>query len=72
MVSKMSVRKNEQFLHKPKIIYGHLFKGYDYVMIDDCWSEMERDKTTGRLVPDRKRFPNGIKGSWYNIRPSCK
>ena len=37
--------------------------GYEYVMIDDCWSEMERDKLTGRLVPDRKRFPNGIKGN---------
>ena len=37
--------------------------GYEYIMIDDCWSEMERDKHTGRLVPDRKRFPNGIKGT---------
>ena len=35
--------------------------GYEYVCIDDCWSEMERDKD-GNLVPDKTRFPNGIKG----------
>lgn len=32
--------------------------GYEYVNIDDCWSELERDNGTGRLVPDHKRFPN--------------
>ena len=36
--------------------------GYEYVNIDDCWSELERDPTTGQLIPDKKRFPNGIKG----------
>ena len=35
--------------------------GYRYVVIDDCWSERERDPRTGRLVPDRKKFPAGIK-----------
>jgi len=35
--------------------------GYEYVNIDDCWSEMQRD-THNRLVPNQKRFPNGIKG----------
>ncbi|XP_072218300.1 alpha-N-acetylgalactosaminidase [Leuresthes tenuis] len=34
--------------------------GYVYVNIDDCWSSMERDKQ-GRLQPDPKRFPGGIK-----------
>jgi len=34
--------------------------GYEYVMIDDCWSEMERDSNK-RLVPHKQRFPNGIK-----------
>jgi alpha-galactosidase len=35
--------------------------GYQYVNIDDCWSEMERD-AQNRLVPNKKRFPHGIKG----------
>ncbi|XP_065074857.1 alpha-N-acetylgalactosaminidase-like [Ochlerotatus camptorhynchus] len=39
---------------------GYLEAGYDYVNIDDCWSEMQRD-SSGRLVPDKKRFPNGMK-----------
>ncbi|XP_042013413.1 alpha-galactosidase 3-like [Salvia splendens] len=34
--------------------------GYDYVNIDDCWSEMARD-SKGQLVPDEKTFPSGIK-----------
>ncbi|XP_066155959.1 alpha-N-acetylgalactosaminidase-like [Euwallacea fornicatus] len=34
--------------------------GYEYVIIDDCWASKERD-TKGRLQPDPKRFPNGIK-----------
>jgi alpha-galactosidase len=33
--------------------------GYEYVNIDDCWSEMERD-AEGRLVPDDVKFPDGI------------
>lgn len=39
---------------------GYLAAGYDHVNIDDCWSEMKRD-SSGRLVPDKKRFPNGMK-----------
>lgn len=39
---------------------GYLQAGYNFVNIDDCWSEMKRD-SSGRLVPDKKRFPNGIK-----------
>lgn len=34
--------------------------GYDYLVIDDCWSEKERDEN-GRLVPDKEKFPNGMK-----------
>ncbi|NUP42496.1 MAG: glycoside hydrolase family 27 protein [Streptomyces sp.] len=34
--------------------------GYEYVNIDDCWAETSRD-SDGNLVPDRTRFPNGIK-----------
>ena len=35
--------------------------GYVSVNIDDCWSELQRDETTDRLVPDKSRFPRGIK-----------
>ena len=34
--------------------------GYEYVVIDDCWALKERDKD-GRLVPDPKKFPHGMK-----------
>ena len=40
---------------------GYKEAGYEYVVIDDCWLEHERDPQTQRLVPDRKRFPNGMK-----------
>jgi alpha-N-acetylgalactosaminidase len=35
--------------------------GYVYVNIDDCWSERHRDETTKRLLPDKSRFPRGMK-----------
>ncbi|MFI5913003.1 NPCBM/NEW2 domain-containing protein [Dactylosporangium sp. NPDC051541] len=35
--------------------------GYNYVNIDDCWSQKERD-ADGRLVPDPVKFPAGIRG----------
>lgn len=40
---------------------GYLEAGYEYVNIDDCWSELARDDSR-RLVPDRSRFPNGLSG----------
>lgn len=39
---------------------GYAAAGYKYITIDDCWPEPERDKD-GRLQPDHKRFPSGIK-----------
>ena len=39
---------------------GLLDAGYNYLVIDDCWAEHERD-SGGRLVPDAKKFPNGMK-----------
>lgn len=39
---------------------GFLERGYEYIVIDDCWSEMERDEN-GRLVPDPIKFPHGMK-----------
>lgn len=38
---------------------GYKDVGYEYVNIDDCWSEKER--VNGRIVPDKDRFPHGLK-----------
>lgn len=35
--------------------------GYEYIIIDDCWLEKERDPVTNQLVADRERFPSGMK-----------
>lgn len=35
-------------------------KGYEYLVIDDCWSLRERDGKE-RLVADPEKFPNGMK-----------
>src|SRR5437868_6428543 len=36
--------------------------GYEYVNIDDCWSdkELRRDNTTNRIIVDTVKFPQGI------------
>jgi alpha-galactosidase len=34
--------------------------GYVYIVIDDTWEAKERD-ANGNLVPDPKKFPNGLK-----------
>lgn len=35
-------------------------KGYEYLVIDDCWSLRERDSSQ-RLVADPEKFPHGMK-----------
>lgn len=35
--------------------------GYEYVVMDDCWSQKTGRDSHGDLVPDPQRFPNGIK-----------
>lgn len=40
---------------------GLVDAGYEYLVIDDCWSEKERDPETGKIVPDKNKFPNGMK-----------
>ena len=42
------------------VVNGLKDAGYEYIVIDDCWSEKQRDEN-GRLVPDKNKFPNGIK-----------
>ena len=39
---------------------GLLNAGYEYLVIDDCWSLKERDEN-GRLAADPEKFPNGMK-----------
>ena len=39
---------------------GYLDAGYQYLVIDDCWSLRERD-ANGNLVADPAKFPNGMK-----------
>ncbi len=39
---------------------GYRDAGYEYVVIDDCWSLRERDED-GNLVPDPEKFPHGMK-----------
>jgi len=39
---------------------GYLAAGYEYLVIDDCWSLRERD-SQGRMVADPAKFPNGMK-----------
>ncbi|WP_434449971.1 glycoside hydrolase family 27 protein [Lentzea sp. E54] len=39
---------------------GMLAAGYVYLNIDDCWMASERGPD-GRLVPDPKKFPDGLK-----------
>lgn len=34
--------------------------GYEYIIIDDCWSARERD-SEGHLQPDPDKFPHGMK-----------
>lgn len=39
---------------------GYKDAGYEYVSIDDCWSNKKRDPS-GSLQPNSTRFPNGMK-----------
>lgn len=43
------------------VVEGYQRAGYLYVMLDDCWSSLNRTKE-GRLEVDPDRFPSGIKG----------
>ena len=38
---------------------GYRDAGYEYIAVDDCWMERERD-AQGRLQADAQRFPSGI------------
>lgn len=39
---------------------GYKDAGYEYIVIDDCWSLKQRDEN-GNLVADPEKFPSGMK-----------
>ncbi len=54
---------NEQLIRDVADVFvseGYLAAGYEYIVIDDCWSLKERD-TGGNLVADPEKFPSGMK-----------
>ncbi|MEK3686028.1 glycoside hydrolase family 27 protein [Paenibacillus sp. FSL R10-2736] len=54
---------NEQLIREAAdtlVADGYKDAGYDYIVIDDCWSLKERDKD-GKLVADPVKFPSGMK-----------
>jgi len=54
---------NEQLIREATdtlVAEGYKEAGYEYIVIDDCWSLKERDKD-GKLVADPIKFPNGMK-----------
>lgn len=56
------VNINEQLIRNMADILvdeGYKDAGYEYVIIDDCWSLKER--VEGKLVADPELFPNGMK-----------
>lgn len=54
---------NEELIRQVADVFveqGYKDAGYEYIVIDDCWSLRERDEQ-GRLVPDPAKFPSGMK-----------
>lgn len=54
---------NEQLIRDVADVFvteGYLNAGYEYIVIDDCWSLKERD-AEGNLVADPAKFPSGMK-----------
>lgn len=54
---------NEELIKKVADVFveqGYKAAGYEYIVIDDCWSLKERDEN-GNLVADPAKFPNGMK-----------
>lgn len=35
--------------------------GYQYIVVDDCWSQKTRDPETDRLMAEPQKFPDGMK-----------
>ena len=55
---------NEQIVRESTDAFAELGLkdyGYEYIVIDDCWSKRQRDPETDRLVADPIKFPSGMK-----------
>ncbi len=55
---------NEQMIRDMADIFvskGLKDAGYQYVNVDDCWADLDRDPATGRLRNHPTRFPSGMK-----------
>ena len=46
---------------KEMVDQGVLAAGYEYIIVDDCWLDHKRDPITGKLRPNPKSFPSGMK-----------
>jgi alpha-galactosidase len=54
---------NEQLIRDVADLFvseGYKDAGYEYIVIDDCWSLKERD-SEGNMVPDPAKFPSGMR-----------
>lgn len=54
---------NEQLIRDVADVFatqGYKDAGYEYIVIDDCWSLKQRD-SEGNLVVDPEKFPSGMK-----------
>lgn len=54
---------NEELIRQVADVFvaeGYKDAGYEYIVIDDCWSLRERD-AEGKLVADPAKFPGGMK-----------
>ncbi|MDQ0060760.1 hypothetical protein J2T14_002932 [Paenibacillus harenae] len=54
---------NEQLIRDVADLFeseGYKDAGYEYIVIDDCWSLKQRDQQ-GNLVADPAKFPSGMK-----------
>lgn len=54
---------NEQLIREVADCFvseGYQDAGYEYIVIDDCWSRKERNEQ-GNLVVDLEKFPSGMK-----------
>eukprot|EP00382_Lankesteria_abbotti_P003596 CAMPEP_0113844612 /NCGR_PEP_ID=MMETSP0372-20130328/325_1 /TAXON_ID=340204 /ORGANISM="Lankesteria abbotti" /LENGTH=356 /DNA_ID=CAMNT_0000813617 /DNA_START=142 /DNA_END=1209 /DNA_ORIENTATION=- /assembly_acc=CAM_ASM_000359 len=57
MLNEATVRRTARFLKDA----GLVASGYEYFVVDDCWSEHHRDASNDRLVADADRFAGGMK-----------
>jgi alpha-galactosidase len=65
----LKVTSRRRLVYPLTFTLAHIFKdaGYEYVNIDDCYSQKQRDYTTHRIVPDFTKFPDGINATAQKV-----